>query len=124
MVVEVFFSNLKYMIGIYLSNYCNMDECNLCKDTIATIFSFAPSQYATFVRLCREAKSVLRAANVDGWDALVAQGCDIRITRSAISWYKNGKQHRNIGPAYIHGTVYLNGTRTEYYIATATFLRE
>lgn len=80
-----------------------MDDALLCKDMLGLIFSFLPEMYSVFVRLCRGAKGVLRLANIDGWDALMAQGCTVEITRNMITWFKNGKYHRGGGlPAMIY----------------------
>lgn len=71
-----------------------MDESYLCKDVIILIISFIPSQYSTHVQLCRGVKSLLKTFSIDGYDALIAQGCSIEITSDIIKWYKNGLLHQ------------------------------
>lgn len=78
-----------------------MDVCYLCGDVLGMIFSQLPQMYSVFVRLCCCMKDLLRNANIDGWDALIAQNCDIKITKYTICWYKNGVLHRGCGPAII-----------------------
>lgn len=64
--------------------------------------------YSVFVRLCREMESVLRGVGLDGWDAIVAQGYSIKITKDSIDWYRNGKSH---SIRDIHAQVYPNCRR-------------
>ena len=70
-----------------------MDEINLNRDVLGIIFSFLPAEYAKLCTLCKGIKTLLRDAGIDGWDALIAQGCDIKITRDTIIWTKHGKHN-------------------------------
>lgn len=80
-----------------------MDDSFLCKDILGLIFSLLPARYAVFCRLCIEAKNLLKSLNMDGYDALIAQGVTVKITNFSIIWYKNGKIHRdNDLPAVIY----------------------
>lgn len=76
-----------------------MDVCYLNKDVIGVVFTQLPQIYSVFVRLCREMKRFMKSINLDGWDALVAQGCSVKIKPKCIKWYKNGKKHRVGAPA-------------------------
>lgn len=69
-----------------------MDGMYICKDMLGLIFSLLPGQYSTFVILCREMKELLKCANIDGWDALIARGVSVEIDDYTITWYKNGKK--------------------------------
>lgn len=72
-----------------------MDESFLIKDVLGVIFSFNPGQYSTFVQLCRGMKDLLKSFDMNGWDALIAQGCSVEIDEDEITWKKNGKWHRS-----------------------------
>lgn len=69
--------------------------------------------YPVIVRLCRDARSLLKLANIDEYDCIIAHGCSINITRYEISWLKNGALHRIgdlpavIGEDYLYW--YING---------------
>ena len=89
-----------------------MDVAKLNCDMIGLILSYNRNEYAKLVQVCKQIKSILNNMNIDGWDALIAQGVSVEITSDYISWTKNGKQHMDRDlPAYIKP----DGTRIWFY---------
>ena len=70
-----------------------MDESFLNEDIIGLIFSLLPEMYSSLCLVCKDIKKLLSNCGIDGWDAIIAQGVSIEISSITISWFKNGLLH-------------------------------
>ena len=86
-----------------------MDSIFCPTDISAEIFSHVISSYAIF--RCISKSTNKSKISWDGWDALIAQGYSVKITKEAISWELNGKLNDFLD---LPSVEWLEGTKEWY----------